>query len=45
MTLAEYAVQRIECSISQLRRDVLVHRQVRFLFPKNQSIRPESAIA
>ena len=25
--------------------DVLLHRQLRFLFPKNQNIRPESAIA
>jgi len=40
---SEHVAQRIGCSISQLDGDVLPHRQLRFSFPKNQNIRPESA--
>jgi hypothetical protein len=42
---AECFVQRMGAAFLSFDEDVLLHRQLRFLFPKSQNIWPESAIA
>jgi hypothetical protein len=42
---AECFVPRIGAAFFSFDGDVFLHRQLQFLFPKNQNIQPESAIA
>lgn len=45
MTLRNVPCSELGAAFLGFKGDVLLHRQLRFLFPKNQNIRPESAIA
>ncbi len=45
MTLRNVSFSELGAAFLSFDGDVLPHRQLRFLFPKNQNIRPESAIA
>lgn len=44
MTLRNVSSSELGAAFLSFDGDVLLHRQLRFLFPKNQNIRPESAI-
>jgi hypothetical protein len=45
MTLRNVPFSALDAAFLSFDGDVLIHRQLRFLFSKNQNIRPESAIA
>jgi hypothetical protein len=45
MTLRNVSFSELGAAFLSFDGDVLLHRQLRFLFPKNQNIRAKSAIA